>query len=79
MRALVKYLDSISDRDIAETEIPTGVPLHYELDHDLNTLSRNYLGKPAVLDRREHEQPVARNNASKDEMTQNHLVGAAAG
>jgi 2,3-bisphosphoglycerate-dependent phosphoglycerate mutase len=45
LRALVKYLDKISDRDIIELNIPTGVPLVYELDADLNALGRRYLGE----------------------------------
>ena len=35
LRALVKYLDNISDDDIVELNIPTGIPLVYELDDDL--------------------------------------------
>jgi 2,3-bisphosphoglycerate-dependent phosphoglycerate mutase len=47
LRALVKYLDEISDQDIVELNIPTGVPLVYELDRDLNAVSRRYLGNAA--------------------------------
>jgi len=46
LRALVKYLDNISDSDIAELNIPTGMPLVYELDKDLKPLNRYYLGDP---------------------------------
>ena len=35
LRALVKYLDNVSDADIVELNIPTGMPLVYELDDDL--------------------------------------------
>jgi 2,3-bisphosphoglycerate-dependent phosphoglycerate mutase len=35
LRALIKSLDGISDRDIADLELPTGVPIHYELNEDL--------------------------------------------
>ena len=45
LRALVKYLDKISDKDIIELNIPTGVPLVYELDDKLNAVSRRYLGQ----------------------------------
>ena len=45
LRALVKYLDRISDEDIIELNIPTGVPLVYELDDQLNAVSRRYLGQ----------------------------------
>jgi 2,3-bisphosphoglycerate-dependent phosphoglycerate mutase len=44
LRALVKYLDHISDTDILELNIPTGVPLVYELNHDLTARRRSYLG-----------------------------------
>ena len=44
LRALVKYLDNISDEDIAGLNIPTGVPLVYELDEDLKPIKHYYLG-----------------------------------
>jgi 2,3-bisphosphoglycerate-dependent phosphoglycerate mutase len=44
LRALVKYLDRISDEDIVELNIPTGVPLVYELDESLKPLRKYYLG-----------------------------------
>jgi 2,3-bisphosphoglycerate-dependent phosphoglycerate mutase len=44
LRALVKYLDNISDDAITELNIPTGVPLLYELDANLKPLSHKYLG-----------------------------------
>jgi 2,3-bisphosphoglycerate-dependent phosphoglycerate mutase len=44
LRALVKYLDGISDTDIVELNIPTGIPLIYELDADLAPIRRYYLG-----------------------------------
>jgi 2,3-bisphosphoglycerate-dependent phosphoglycerate mutase len=44
LRALVKYLDKISDHDIPELNIPTGIPLVYELDQDLRPLKSYYLG-----------------------------------
>ena len=43
IRAIVKHLDSISDEDIPQLNIPTGMPLAYTLDHDLNVLERRYL------------------------------------
>jgi 2,3-bisphosphoglycerate-dependent phosphoglycerate mutase len=46
IRALVKYLDGISDADIPELNIPTGVPLVYELDQDLKPVKNYYLGDP---------------------------------
>jgi 2,3-bisphosphoglycerate-dependent phosphoglycerate mutase len=44
LRALVKYLDQISDRDIIDLNIPTGVPLVYDLDPSLKPLGHRYLG-----------------------------------
>jgi 2,3-bisphosphoglycerate-dependent phosphoglycerate mutase len=44
LRALIKYLDGVSDQDIVEMNIPTGIPLLYELDANLKPLSRRYLG-----------------------------------
>jgi 2,3-bisphosphoglycerate-dependent phosphoglycerate mutase len=46
LRALVKYLDHIPEKDIVELNIPTGMPLVYELDDDLKPLNRYYLGDP---------------------------------
>ncbi len=46
LRALVKYLDGISDADIVELNIPTGIPLVYELDAALAPIRRYYLGDP---------------------------------
>ena len=44
LRALVKYLDNISDEEIPGLNIPTGVPLVYELDEDLKPIRHYYLG-----------------------------------
>lgn len=46
LRALVKHLDGISDEAIAELNIPTGIPLVYELDEALAPIRRYYLGDP---------------------------------
>ena len=46
LRALVKYLDNVSEEDIVELNIPTGMPLVYELDNRLKPLNRYYLGDP---------------------------------
>ncbi len=51
LRALVKYLDNISDADIIELNIPTGIPLVYELDDDLKPLRHYYLGDPEAAAR----------------------------
>lgn len=44
LRAMVKYLDNIPDSEITELNIPTGIPLVYELDENLKTLNHYYLG-----------------------------------
>ena len=49
LRALVKYLDNVSEADIVELNIPTGMPLVYELDDDLKPVNRYYLGDPAKV------------------------------
>jgi 2,3-bisphosphoglycerate-dependent phosphoglycerate mutase len=46
LRALVKYLDNISDDVIPEVNIPTGMPLVYELEDDLKPIRNYYLGDP---------------------------------
>lgn len=46
IRALVKYLDNVSESEITELNIPTGLPLVYELDKDLKPLKSYYLGDP---------------------------------
>ena len=46
LRALVKYLDNISDEAIVDLNIPTGIPLVYELDRDLRPMRSGYLGDP---------------------------------
>ena len=49
MRAIVKYLDDISDTAITELNIPTGVPLVYELDESLKPIRHYYLGDPQAI------------------------------
>jgi 2,3-bisphosphoglycerate-dependent phosphoglycerate mutase len=49
LRALVKYLDNVSDADIVERNIPTGVPLVYELDANLKPLKNYYLGDQEAI------------------------------
>ena len=51
LRALVKYLDGISDQGITELNIPTGIPLVYELNADLRPASHKYLGDPDAAKR----------------------------
>lgn len=49
LRALVKMLDEVSDEDITDFNIPTGIPIAYELDKELKPLSRKFLGDPAAV------------------------------
>jgi 2,3-bisphosphoglycerate-dependent phosphoglycerate mutase len=49
LRALVKYLDNISDQDIVGLNIPTGIPLVYELSEDLRPIKSFYLGDPEAV------------------------------
>ncbi len=63
LRAMVKMLDGVSDDEITELNIPTGVPLLYELDAHLRPLTRRYLGDAAAVSaaaeavRRQTEKP----------------------
>jgi len=49
LRALVKYLDNVSDEEIVSLNIPTGIPLVYELDSNLKPIKHYYLGDPEVI------------------------------
>lgn len=51
LRALVKYLDGVSDEEIVGLNIPTGVPLVYELDEELQPLKHYYLGDPEEIEK----------------------------
>jgi len=51
LRALVKYLDDISEQDIVKLNIPTGIPLIYELDDNLKPIKHYYLGDPEEVKR----------------------------
>lgn len=51
LRALVKYLDNISESDIVELNIPTGVPLVYELEDDLKPIRSYYLGDAEAIEK----------------------------
>jgi len=52
LRALVKYLDNVSEPDIVELNIPTGIPLVYELDDQLKPIKHYYLGDAKEVERR---------------------------
>lgn len=51
LRALVKYLDNVSEDDIVSLNIPTGIPLVYELDEELRPVRHYYLGDPEAAAR----------------------------
>ena len=52
LRALIKHLDAVSDADIVGLNVPTGIPLVYELDDALQPLKHYYLGDAAEIERR---------------------------
>jgi 2,3-bisphosphoglycerate-dependent phosphoglycerate mutase len=64
LRALVKHLDKISDEEIVGLNIPTGIPLVYELNDDLTPIRSFYLGDPAAVERA--AQAVADQTKKKD-------------
>jgi len=43
LRALIKYIDNLSDEEVTQLDLPTGVPLVYELDEGLNRIRHYYL------------------------------------
>ncbi len=49
LRSIVWWLDGLSDEEIVELNIPTGIPLVYELDESLRPVSKRYLGDPALV------------------------------
>ena len=49
LRALVKMLDDVSEDEITGFNIPTGIPLAYELNDDLQPVSREFLGDPDAV------------------------------
>ena len=49
LRALVKMLDDVSEDEITGFNIPTGVPIEYDLDDNLKPLSRQFLGDPEAI------------------------------
>jgi 2,3-bisphosphoglycerate-dependent phosphoglycerate mutase len=63
LRALVKHLDNISEQDITELNIPTGIPLVYELDKDLKPIKSYYLGDEEAV--RKAAEAVAKQGKAK--------------
>jgi 2,3-bisphosphoglycerate-dependent phosphoglycerate mutase len=60
---LVKYLDNVPDNEIVELNIPTGIPLVYELDQELQPLRHYYLGDPEAV--RKAAEAVANQGKAK--------------
>jgi 2,3-bisphosphoglycerate-dependent phosphoglycerate mutase len=68
LRALVKMLDMMSESDIVEFNIPTGIPILYELDEQLQPRGRRFLGDPAS-----HRRGARRRApANREEITPRH-------
>ncbi|OIN95924.1 phosphoglyceromutase [Candidatus Desantisbacteria bacterium CG1_02_38_46] len=63
LRALVKYLDNVPDDKIVSLNIPTGIPLVYELDEDLKPIKNYYLGDPEEV--KKAMESVARQGKAK--------------
>ncbi len=63
LRALVKYLDTISDEDILSRNIPTGIPLVYEMDENLKPTKSYYLGDEEAI--RAAQEAVAKQGKAK--------------
>ena len=63
LRALVKYLDEVPESEIVELNIPTGIPLVYELDAELKPIKHYYLGDPEAIARA--QQAVANQGKAK--------------
>jgi 2,3-bisphosphoglycerate-dependent phosphoglycerate mutase len=64
LRALVMYLDNVSEADITELNIPTGLPLVYELDEQLKPIRSRYLGDPEAV-KKAMEAVAAQGKANK--------------
>ena len=52
LRALVKYIDNVPDEEIVNLNIPTGIPLIYELDKNLRPIKHYYLGNPEEIEKK---------------------------
>ena len=63
LRALIKYLDGVGEAEITEMNVPTGVPLVYELNAELKPRSRRYLGDPEAV--KKAAEAVAKQGAAK--------------
>jgi 2,3-bisphosphoglycerate-dependent phosphoglycerate mutase len=63
LRALIKYLDNVSDEEIVGMNVPTGIPLLYELDAELKPIRNQYLGDPETV--RKAMEAVAKQGKAK--------------
>jgi 2,3-bisphosphoglycerate-dependent phosphoglycerate mutase len=63
LRALVKHLDGLSEQEVIDLNIPTGIPLVYELEDDLQPIRRYYLGDPEAA--KKAAEAVAKQGAAK--------------
>lgn len=68
LRALVKYLDNVPNEEILKLNIPTGIPLVYELDEEIKPIKHYYLGDPEVISKA--MQKVADQGKTKKEKKQ---------
>lgn len=71
LRALVKYLDNVSDDEITKLNVPTGIPLVYELDDALKPMKSYYLGDPDAV--KAAQQAVA--NQGKAQVAADEMLG----
>ena len=52
LRSLVKHFDNLTDEEIIDVNIPTGIPLIYEFDDDFNVLKKYYLGNQEEINKK---------------------------
>jgi 2,3-bisphosphoglycerate-dependent phosphoglycerate mutase len=69
LRALVKHLDGLSEQEVVELNIPTGVPRVYELDGEFRPRSWRYLGDPDEVARRAEAVKAQGSSGSKSSRT----------
>lgn len=70
LRALVMYFDGMSEKEVTELSIPTGIPLVYELDDNIRALGRRYLGDPEVAT----QATLAVAEQSRLDLTEEHFL-----
>ncbi|MDC4192897.1 2,3-bisphosphoglycerate-dependent phosphoglycerate mutase, partial [Pseudomonas aeruginosa] len=55
IRALIKFMEDLEEHELLDLNIPTGIPLVYELDDDLKPIRRFYLGHPAHVEEKKRQ------------------------